>query len=307
MDVNLLVLTLFVVGGGLVGLMVVITQRSYKKDEKSEHWVLYPTARGSRLAIHTRPGEWSLVLDDAGAKKIQVIKEIRTVTGLGLAQAKALADAVPSTILSGVDHGSASAAYRAFTGAGARVRITEARGEPAAGPAGALGAAGSGACTVVVEDVGPQKIQVIKEIRTVTGLGLAEAKALVDAAPSTVLTGVDRTVATAARERLTAAGATVRVHPPAGFDGRPEADAATLDAATADAARGYDLVLDDAGAKKIHVIKEIRAITNLGLTEAKRLVDHTPSTILSGVDHAAATAAHGRLANVGAIARVAAT
>jgi hypothetical protein len=45
---NVLVLALFVVGGGLVALMVTITQRSYKQDEKSPYWVVYPTAKGER-------------------------------------------------------------------------------------------------------------------------------------------------------------------------------------------------------------------------------------------------------------------
>jgi hypothetical protein len=45
---NLVALGLFVVGGGLVALMVVITQRAYKKDERSEHWVIYPTAKGEK-------------------------------------------------------------------------------------------------------------------------------------------------------------------------------------------------------------------------------------------------------------------
>ena len=45
---NLVALGLFAVGGGLVALMVVITQRAYKKDERSEHWVVYPTAKGEK-------------------------------------------------------------------------------------------------------------------------------------------------------------------------------------------------------------------------------------------------------------------
>ncbi|GAA2300860.1 hypothetical protein GCM10009853_066580 [Glycomyces scopariae] len=49
MDVSdAVALALFVVGGGLVGLMVVVTQRSYKKDERSEFWVVYPSAKGER-------------------------------------------------------------------------------------------------------------------------------------------------------------------------------------------------------------------------------------------------------------------
>jgi hypothetical protein len=51
-----MVLALFVVGGGLVALMVTITQRSYKKDEQSEHWVIYPTAKGER-PIRPAPAE----------------------------------------------------------------------------------------------------------------------------------------------------------------------------------------------------------------------------------------------------------
>jgi hypothetical protein len=49
--INVIVLALFVVGGGLVALMVTITQRSYKQDEQSEFWVVYPSAeRGARQA-----------------------------------------------------------------------------------------------------------------------------------------------------------------------------------------------------------------------------------------------------------------
>ncbi|MCD0444421.1 ribosomal protein L7/L12 [Glycomyces sp. A-F 0318] len=63
--------------------------------------------------------------------------------------------------------------------------------------------------------------------------------------------------------------------------------------------------MDHAGPKVIQVIKEIRAVTGLGLVEAKRLADHTPSTVLSGVDRDTATAVHGRLAQAGAVVRVA--
>ncbi|MQM27301.1 hypothetical protein [Glycomyces albidus] len=49
-------LALFVVGGLLVALMVVVTQRSYKKDERSEYWVVYPTAKGEK-AVAPRPPE----------------------------------------------------------------------------------------------------------------------------------------------------------------------------------------------------------------------------------------------------------
>ena len=62
---------------------------------------------------------------------------------------------------------------------------------------------------VVLEAAGDKKIQVIKEVRTLTSLGLGEAKALVDGAPGTVLEGVNKETADKAKAQLEEAGATV--------------------------------------------------------------------------------------------------
>ncbi|WP_147918575.1 50S ribosomal protein L7/L12 [Ruania zhangjianzhongii] len=62
---------------------------------------------------------------------------------------------------------------------------------------------------VVLESVGDKKIQVIKEVRALTSLGLKEAKDLVDGAPKPVLEGVDQEAADKAKEALEGAGATV--------------------------------------------------------------------------------------------------
>jgi large subunit ribosomal protein L7/L12 len=62
---------------------------------------------------------------------------------------------------------------------------------------------------VVIEAAGDKKIQVIKEVRTLTSLGLGEAKALVDGAPSTVLEGANKETAEKAKAVLEEAGATV--------------------------------------------------------------------------------------------------
>ncbi|MGA1201033.1 MAG: ribosomal protein L7/L12, partial [Aquiluna sp.] len=56
---------------------------------------------------------------------------------------------------------------------------------------------------------GDQKIQVIKEVRGITGLGLGEAKALVDAAPSTLLEGAKKEAAEEAKAKIEAAGGKV--------------------------------------------------------------------------------------------------
>jgi len=64
---------------------------------------------------------------------------------------------------------------------------------------------------VVLTAAGGQKIQVIKELRTLTGLGLKEAKGLVDSAPTPVKEGVSKEDAESIKEKLEAVGATVEV------------------------------------------------------------------------------------------------
>jgi len=64
---------------------------------------------------------------------------------------------------------------------------------------------------VVLVAIGDKKIQVIKEVRSLTSLGLKEAKAVVDGAPAAVLEGVDKEAAEKAKETLEAAGGTVEL------------------------------------------------------------------------------------------------
>jgi len=81
----------------------------------------------------------------------------------------------------------------------------------AAAPAGGGGDAAEekDSFDVVLEAAGDQKIQVIKEVRALTNLGLGEAKALVDGAPSTILEGANKDTADKAKAALEAAGAKV--------------------------------------------------------------------------------------------------
>ena len=86
----------------------------------------------------------------------------------------------------------------------------------AAPAAGGDGAAAGGAeeqdeFDVVLTDAGSQKIQVIKEVRGLTSLGLKEAKDLVDGAPNAILEGVDKEAADKAKEAIEAAGGSVEL------------------------------------------------------------------------------------------------
>jgi large subunit ribosomal protein L7/L12 len=64
---------------------------------------------------------------------------------------------------------------------------------------------------VVLKEFGEKKIQVIKEVRALTGLGLKEAKDLVEGAPKPVKEGVDKTEAEEAQKKLEAVGAIVEI------------------------------------------------------------------------------------------------
>lgn len=102
--------------------------------------------------------------------------------------------------------------------------LEEAWGVSAAAPVAvaAAGAAGGGDAAAVAEEeqtefdvilkeVGAQKIQVIKVVRELTGLGLKEAKAVVDGAPGPVKEAVSKDEAAAAQEKLEAVGATIEI------------------------------------------------------------------------------------------------
>ncbi len=100
-------------------------------------------------------------------------------------------------------------------------KLEEAWGVSAAAPVAAAAAPGAAApaaaaeqteFTVVLKEVNPErKINVIKEVRAITGLGLKEAKDLVEGAPKTVKDGVNKSDAEALKKKLEEAGAKVEL------------------------------------------------------------------------------------------------
>jgi len=92
--------------------------------------------------------------------------------------------------------------------------------EPAAGAAVMMAGPAAGAAAaveekttfdVILKEIGDKKIQVIKEVRALTGLGLKEAKDLVDGAPKTVKEGISKADAEAAKKQIESAGAVCEI------------------------------------------------------------------------------------------------
>ncbi|MDC0722286.1 ribosomal protein bL12 [Nannocystis bainbridge] len=140
-----------------------------------------------------------VVLNDCGPQKIMVIKLIREVTGLGLKESKDMSETAGAVVRSGLPRSEASALAQQLVALGAAVELREAERGVAA------------EVDLFLQVCGPNKISVIKEVRAITGLGLKEAKDLVEAAPTLIKAAVAREAAMAHQELLHAVGATVEL------------------------------------------------------------------------------------------------
>ena len=85
--------------------------------------VAAPAAGGAAAPAEEEKTEFTVVLKDCGANKINVIKVIREITGLGLSESKALADNAPSTIKENVAKDAAKEMEEKFKAAGATVEL----------------------------------------------------------------------------------------------------------------------------------------------------------------------------------------
>ncbi|MFW5420483.1 50S ribosomal protein L7/L12 [Nocardiopsis sp. CNT-189] len=82
-----------------------------------------PGAAGGAAAAEEEQSEFDVILEGAGDKKIQVIKEVRSLTSLGLKEAKDLVDNAPKPLMEGVNKETADKAKAALEGAGATVTL----------------------------------------------------------------------------------------------------------------------------------------------------------------------------------------
>ncbi len=82
-----------------------------------------PAAGGDAGAAEEEKSEYDVVLKDAGAQKVAVIKAVKDLTGLGLGEAKAIVDGVPKTVLEKAKKEDAENAKKALTEAGATVEL----------------------------------------------------------------------------------------------------------------------------------------------------------------------------------------
>ncbi len=82
-----------------------------------------PAAGGAAAAVAEEKTEFNVVLLEAGAAKVSVIKAVREITGLGLKEAKDLVDGAPKNVKEGISKADAEAAMKKLVDAGAKVEL----------------------------------------------------------------------------------------------------------------------------------------------------------------------------------------
>jgi ribosomal protein L7/L12 len=213
---------------GLEGGIALSDYQHPKPGDVIETYEEWEDARGRRerpSASHDNL-RYDVVLTAAGDHAFLVMKELHVLMGISLMEAKALIQRTPARVLENAAKEDALTAKEKLERAGATVELRERQPEiwrvgdgsvmpddEAARPNGQPSSPPpeSPAFDVALTAVGTQKIQVIKAVREQTGLGLKEAKDLVDRAPERVLENVTKEDALAAREKLEHAGATVEL------------------------------------------------------------------------------------------------
>ncbi len=209
-------------------------------------------------------GGRDVMLERNDDRKIQAIKVVRRLTGLGLREAKELVERAPCVVISDVGEAFAEAAVKAFSEEGVEAYISLRNG-----------------------GVGRRRDVQVASVPTQASHGFGASPRLCGVCGKPIVVG-GNFCPYCGQRLMTAPG-------PAG-EGH-SANAAP--ASASDAFGTYDVVLEYFGNRKIHAIKVLREFTGLGLKEAKDLVEGVPRVVISGVDGAFAEAAVKAFSEVG--------
>ena len=224
-----------------------------------------PVEDGQELVQEMPPvglgGGRDVMLERNDGRKIQAIKVVRRLTGLGLREAKELVERAPCVVVSDVNEAFAEAAVKAFSEEGVEAYISLRSG-----------------------GVGRRRDVQVASVPTQASHGFGASPRLCGGCGKPIVVGGN--FCPYCGQRLMATSS------PAG-EGQP------ANAAPASASDAYDVVLEYFGNRKIQAIKVLREFTGLGLKEAKDLVESAPCAVIYGVDGAFAEAAVKAFSEVG--------
>jgi ribosomal protein L7/L12 len=166
---------------------------------------LSPGQLNLRGQTEEQKDNWSVILKVVGEKKIEVIKEARAITGLGLKEAKDLVEAAPKPVKEGVDKAEAERVANLLANVGAIAVLTN-------GVQELIRDGRKKDQTLILMRVpSDKKVHAIKEVRQFTGMGLKEAKDLVESLPKILKKNMTLDDATVAKTSFEKVGADVSI------------------------------------------------------------------------------------------------
>ena len=266
-----------------------------------------------------------IILTSYGTNKIAAIREVREITGLGFKDAKDLVETTLPTLLKECTFKfEANEIKDKMENAGATVKITsDQKQHKFDDKLASLGESimrsvkelksiiiegyqllNSLDFDVILISFGTNKIAAIREVREITGLGLRDAKDLVESAPAPIKKGISLDEAFYIKEKLETSGATVKITSKEKLKDLKNTVISIENSPESEEKDGFDVILISFGTNKIAAIREVREITGLGLRDAKDLVESAPSVILKDVSMQEALNIKDRLESTGAILEI---
>lgn len=167
--------------------------RTFKEHSKTTAPV---RPSGSSNAQSSFVSTYDVLLTNAGFAKLQLVKAVKEILELGLKEAKDLVDNVPSVVGDGVDFATASALKNYLEDAGGTVEIKQRSLKSTT-------TTKDTSYCVLLGEVGAMKLEAVKAVKEACGLGLKEAKELVDGAPSILCQGISYMNAQLIRKAIT--------------------------------------------------------------------------------------------------------
>ncbi len=248
--------------------------------------------QGGRLSWYTfdyndNPGDksFAVFLKNPGHQNLLVIEKIRELLNTGFEKANDIVNRAPVIIKQGITEAEAKAIQAELIALDADVEVIKVQ-RPRTTTSPRPRNENGNSFGLFLKNNGPQKLQVLKKIKELLNIGLKEAKDFIDSAPVTLIEGITEAEAKAIQSELIDAGADVVLtvqKQNTEEEPRDEED------------NSFAVFLKNPGPQNVQVIKKIKELLNIGLEEAKGIVDRAPVIIKQGMTEAEAKAIQAEL------------
>ncbi|MBT3982880.1 MAG: ribosomal protein L7/L12 [Bacteriovoracaceae bacterium] len=214
-----------------------------------------------------------VLLTSYGSSKLNVVKAVKSITSLGLKEAKELVDTIPSTILGSVSEAEAEATVVSLEAAGGEAEVVsnceeESEGEEESSESSSFSCS---TYAVVVNATYSDKSALATSLTALLGESESNISTMLDSIPVAVKSDLDLETAKALEISLESYSLTASLV--------AQCQDSSDDDSEVSSCEFYDVNLDSVGTSKLNVVKAIKSLTGLGLREAKDIADAAPSVV----------------------------